>query len=124
VVDYKRTRNLCACQLLLAHRKLESTVRYFGIEVVDALALLEPDGDLTQGARKLPARTAAKDQRPVAQSVRQLPDGAGGASIAPYIGPLARDSPPSPKWTGRLVGFNLRGLFTQVRRAVDGGRSH
>jgi integrase len=38
---YKRTGNLRACQLLLGHRKLESTVRYLGIEVEDALALSE-----------------------------------------------------------------------------------
>lgn len=38
---YKRTGNLRACQLLLGHRKLESTVRYLGIEVDDALALSE-----------------------------------------------------------------------------------
>ncbi len=34
---YKKTKNLRACQLLLGHRKLESTVRYLGIEVDDAL---------------------------------------------------------------------------------------
>ena len=33
---YKKTGNLRACQLLLGHRKLESTVRYLGIEVDDA----------------------------------------------------------------------------------------
>ncbi len=38
---YKQTGNLRACQLLLGHRKLESTVRYLGIEVDDALALSE-----------------------------------------------------------------------------------
>ena len=38
---YKRTGNLRACQLLLGHTKLESTVRYLGIEVDDALALSE-----------------------------------------------------------------------------------
>ena len=38
---YKRTGKLRACQLLLGRRKLESTVRYLGIEVVDALALSE-----------------------------------------------------------------------------------
>jgi integrase len=38
---YKRTGNLRACQLLLGHRKLESTVRYLGIEVDDALAMSE-----------------------------------------------------------------------------------
>ena len=38
---YKKTGNLRACQLLLGHRKLESTVRYLGIEVDDALAISE-----------------------------------------------------------------------------------
>jgi integrase len=38
---YKNTGNLRACQLLLGHRKLESTVRYLGIEVDDALTLSE-----------------------------------------------------------------------------------
>ncbi len=36
---YKRTGNLRACQLLLGHSKLESTVRYLGIEADDALIL-------------------------------------------------------------------------------------
>jgi site-specific recombinase XerC len=38
---YKRTSNLRACQLLLGHSKLESTVRHLGIEVDDALILSE-----------------------------------------------------------------------------------
>ena len=38
---YKKTGNLRACQLLLGHRKLESTVRYLGVEVDDALAMSE-----------------------------------------------------------------------------------
>lgn len=38
---YKRTGNLRACQLLHGHGKLESTVRYLGIEVDDALELSE-----------------------------------------------------------------------------------
>ena len=38
---YKRTKNLRAIQLLLGHKKLESTVRYLGIEVDDALELAE-----------------------------------------------------------------------------------
>lgn len=38
---YKKTGNLRACQLLLGHRKLESTVRYLRIEVDDALNLSE-----------------------------------------------------------------------------------
>jgi integrase len=38
---YKKTGNLRAVQLLLGHRKIESTVRYLGIEVDDALAVAE-----------------------------------------------------------------------------------
>lgn len=36
---YRRTKNLRAVQLLLGHTKLESTVRYLGIEVDDALEI-------------------------------------------------------------------------------------
>ena len=38
---YKRTQNIRAIQLLLGHTKLESTVRYLGIEVDDALEISE-----------------------------------------------------------------------------------
>jgi integrase len=38
---YRRTKNLRAVQLLLGHAKLESTVRYLGIEVEDALEMAE-----------------------------------------------------------------------------------
>jgi len=38
---YRRTGNLRAVQLLLGHTKIESTVRYLGIEVDDALATAE-----------------------------------------------------------------------------------
>jgi integrase len=38
---YKKTGNLRAVQLLLGHTKLESTVRYLGIEVDDALSIAE-----------------------------------------------------------------------------------
>ena len=38
---YRRTKNLRAVQLLLGHTKLESTVRYLGIEVDDALGISE-----------------------------------------------------------------------------------
>jgi integrase len=38
---YRRTGNLRAVQLLLGHTRIESTVRYLGIEVDDALAIAE-----------------------------------------------------------------------------------
>ena len=38
---YRKTRNLRAVQLLLGHTKIESTVRYLGIEVDDALTISE-----------------------------------------------------------------------------------
>jgi|SRR6266404_5586003 len=38
---YRRTKNLRVVQLLLGHTKLESTVRYLGIEVDDALEVAE-----------------------------------------------------------------------------------
>ena len=38
---YKRTGNIRAVQLLLGHTKLESTVRYLGIEIDDALSIAE-----------------------------------------------------------------------------------
>jgi len=41
ILIYRRTGNLRAVQLLLGHTKIESTVRYLGIEVDDALAIAE-----------------------------------------------------------------------------------
>jgi hypothetical protein len=40
-LSYRRTKNIRAVQLLLGHTKLESTVRYLGIEVDDALEIAE-----------------------------------------------------------------------------------
>jgi integrase len=38
---YRKTGTLRAVQLLLGHTKVESTVRYLGIEVDDSLAIAE-----------------------------------------------------------------------------------
>ncbi|MFT4924238.1 MAG: integrase [Phenylobacterium sp.] len=38
---YNRTKNLRAIQLRLGHSKLESTVRYLGVEIEDALSISE-----------------------------------------------------------------------------------
>ena len=38
---YKKTGNLRAVQLLLGHTKMDSTVRYLGIELEDALEISE-----------------------------------------------------------------------------------
>ena len=40
-VIYKQTGNLRAVQILLGHNKIESTVRYLGVDVEDALTLAE-----------------------------------------------------------------------------------
>jgi len=40
-LTHRRTKSLRAVQLLLGHTKLESTVRYLGIEVDDALEMAE-----------------------------------------------------------------------------------
>jgi integrase len=40
-IIYKTTGNLRAVQILLGHTKIESTVRYLGVDVEDALTLAE-----------------------------------------------------------------------------------
>jgi len=38
---YRKTGNLRAVQLLLCHTKVDSTVRYLGVELEDALSISE-----------------------------------------------------------------------------------
>jgi site-specific recombinase XerC len=40
-IIHKQTGNLRAVQILLGHPKIESTVRYLGVDIEDALALAE-----------------------------------------------------------------------------------
>jgi len=40
-IIYKATGNLRAVQILLGHAKIENTVRYLGVDVDDALSLVE-----------------------------------------------------------------------------------
>lgn len=40
-IIYEQTGNLRAVQILLGHTKIESTVRYLGVDIEDALALAE-----------------------------------------------------------------------------------
>ena len=41
---YRKTGNLRAVQLLLGHTKVDSTVRYLGVELEDALSIAEQIG--------------------------------------------------------------------------------
>jgi site-specific recombinase XerC len=40
-IIYKQTGNLHAVQIVLGHRKIESTVRYLGVDIEDVLAFSE-----------------------------------------------------------------------------------
>ena len=65
---YRRTGNPSAVQLLLAYRRIESTVRYLGVEVDDALDIAERIDVLITGA-ELPRsalRLARVNDRPSA----------------------------------------------------------
>lgn len=75
---YRKTRNLRARQLLLGHTKFESTVRYLGVELDDALemsAALEiwkvTRGGSGQLLRQVPA-TAGFHRRETSASVNRL----------------------------------------------------
>jgi hypothetical protein len=40
-IKYRSMHNLPAAQILLGHIKIENTVKYFGVELDEALSLLE-----------------------------------------------------------------------------------
>jgi hypothetical protein len=62
---YRRTGNLRAVQLLLGHTKIESTVRYLGIEVDDALSIAGTGGPLISRAeRSVPPEHRAPRNEP------------------------------------------------------------
>jgi integrase len=66
---YRRTGNLRAVQLLLGHTKIESTVRYLGIEVDDAPAIAEQTEVCSTRAERIrsahPSSSASCQQRNV-----------------------------------------------------------
>src|SRR5204862_996752 len=74
---YKKTVNLRAVQLLLGHTKLESTVRYLGIEVDDALSVSEQVELLIRGVRG-PAKAG-----PLPPNWRTFPQRRKGAETGP-----------------------------------------
>jgi hypothetical protein len=56
---YKKTGNLRAVQLLLGRTKMDSTVRYLGVDIEDALSLSEGDRPLGHCSdRRDPRRSA------------------------------------------------------------------
>lgn len=77
---YRRTRNLRAVQSLLGHTKLESTVRYLGIEVGDALEMVEQTevswlsaDERALAGQGLDSQRCSEDDAPTAV-VFQIPD--------------------------------------------------
>ncbi len=87
---YRKTGNLRAVQLLLGHTKLESTVRYLGIEVDDALNIAE--------------QILTSDRRPPA------------STPVVAFGPLTTTSP--PRNHSRLIPTQLRMVLTDPPSAA------
>jgi hypothetical protein len=83
---YRRTRNSRAFQLLLGHTKIESTVRYLGIEVDDALAIAEQLMSEYRAERTCSARlTAGLCQNPKWRTqATQKKKPPGGGSLLDY----------------------------------------
>jgi len=60
---YRRTKNLRVVQLLLGHSNLESTLRYLGIQVDDALEIAEQP-EVERDAVRRSRKTVAVADRP------------------------------------------------------------
>jgi hypothetical protein len=72
---YRRTGNLRAVQLLLGHTKIESTVRYLGIEVDDAIAIAEQSRRLNARAEcKCSARQISPRMSAISAAIGCIPD--------------------------------------------------
>lgn len=67
---YKKTGNLRAVQLLLGHTKMDSMVRYLGVEIEDALSLSESI-DLRSPADRRVTRRSARTRRWIAYPPRR-----------------------------------------------------
>ena len=63
---YQKTGNLRAVQLLLGHTKMDSAVRYLGVEPEDALAISEAVEILSTGCKWVPCCTSASSIQPFA----------------------------------------------------------
>ena len=65
---YKQIGNLRAVQILLGHTKIESTVRYLGVDIEDALALSEG----TESLNVAPPACCQAPQRPLGRREKRL----------------------------------------------------
>jgi hypothetical protein len=97
---YRKTGNLRAVQLLLGHTKIESTVRYLGIEVDDALALSLNDSAATR------RRIANVSKRPRSREAYARPE-ARIPELDPVWAECARKLP-----SALPAGCALKGLLT------------
>lgn len=88
---YRRTKNLRAVQLLLGHRKLESTVRYLGIEVDDALEISEQ----TESDRH--AVPAARQRGVACPAVQPIPTTRGAVRHLVHVGRVAVSFQATPR---------------------------
>jgi integrase len=102
---YRRTKNLRAVHLLLGHTKLESTVRYLGIEVEDALEMAEQT-DAQQLAR-LGRMITNRGRHPAR-------DGFAQSAVVDRVG-LFTPETPFPKPPGALNSISTRRALVRGR---------